>query len=187
MTCEPSCVVPSAVDTLPPGPRAPKLLQAFRYTRGFTDLTADQHRRHGASWTLRLPGLEDAVVTSDRELIKAVLTGDPLTRRHANDILARVLGTGSVMLLEPTPHLARRKQLLPPFHGERIAGYRDVMAELVAADLDAWPDDQPVRELERARMLTLEVIQRIVLGSSDDVWVRSKRAVPWRRRPSGWA
>jgi cytochrome P450 len=154
--------VPSVVD---------KPVHAFRYTYRFERFTAAQHAKHGASWTLRLPGLADAVVTSDREVIKGLLTGDPLTRRHANDILQRVLGDGSVMQLEPAAHLERRKALLPPFHGERIAGYRDVMTQLVAADLDHWPTDRPVRVLERARILTLEVIQRIVLGSSDPAFV----------------
>ncbi len=150
--------MPSVVD---------KPLHAFRYTYRFHAFTAAQHARHGANWMLRLPGLPDAVVTSDRKVIKGLLTGDPLARRHANDILARVLGTESVLLLEPAPHLERRKLLLPPFHGDRIRGYRDVMTGLVADDLAAWPDDRPVRVIERARALTLEVIQRIVLGSGD--------------------
>jgi cytochrome P450 len=149
-----------------------KPLHAFRYTYRFERFTAAQHAKHGASWTLRLPGLADAVVTSDRELIKGLLTGDPLTRRHANDILQRVLGDGSVMQLEPAEHLQRRKALLPPFHGERIAGYREVMAQLVEADLERWPTDRPVRVLERARMLTLEVIQHVVLGSSDPAFAQ---------------
>lgn len=164
--------MPSVADrpTLPPGPRAPKLLQALRYTWRFQDLTAQQHERHGASWTLRLPGLEDAVITTDRELIKALLTGDPLTRRHANDILAPILGDESVMQLEPAPHLKRRKQLLPPFHGDRVRGYGATMARLVAADLDDWPTDAPVGVHERARRLTLEIIQQVVLGSGDDAF-----------------
>jgi cytochrome P450 len=145
-----------------------KLAQALRYTWRFQDFTAEQHDRHGDNWTLRLPGLPDSVVTTDRELIKALLTGDPLARRHANDILAPVLGTESVMELEPAPHLVRRKQLLPPFHGDRIRGYRETMATLVAADLAAWPSDGPVGVHERARNLTLEIIQRVVLGSSDE-------------------
>jgi cytochrome P450 len=147
-----------------------KARHAYRYTWDFAAFTAEQHARHGASWTLRLPGLPDAIVTSDRDLIKAVLTGDPLTRRHANDILAPVLGPESVMQLEPAAHLARRKTLLPPFHGERIAAYGELMAQLVAADLEGWPERVAVHE--RARRLTLEVIQRIVLGSSDDGFAR---------------
>lgn len=148
--------MPSVVD---------KLRHTRRYIYDFPAFTAEQHARHGASWTLRLPGLPDAVVTADRELIRTLLTGDPLTRRHANDILARVLGTQSVMMLEPAPHLERRKLLLPPFHGDRIRGYREIMAGLVVADLESWSGT--VRVVDHARRLTLEVIQRIVLGSSD--------------------
>src|SRR3954467_12608898 len=67
-------LVPSVLD---------KPVHAVRYTWGFERFTARQHARHGTNWTLRLPGLEDSVVTSDRELIKTLLTGDPLERRHA--------------------------------------------------------------------------------------------------------
>ena len=150
---------------LPPGPGEPALVQAWRYARHFPAFTREQHARYGASYTLRLPGLGPAVVTADRELIREVLTGDPLVRRHANDILAPVLGLGSVLLLEPAPHLARRKLLLPPFHGERIAGYRRLMGELIDAELDGWHGEVGVQE--RARAVTLTVIQHAVLGAPD--------------------
>ena len=107
-----------------------KLLSAARYTWRFHDFVDEQHERHGASWTLKLPGLPDAVVTSDRELIKHVLTGNPLSRRHANDILLPALGEHSLLLLEPNPHLERRKQLLPPFHAERVEHYGALMRRL---------------------------------------------------------
>lgn len=155
--------MPSVVD---------KTIQALRYTWRFHAFTARQHARHGASWTLSLPGLPESVITADRELIRHLLTGDPLVRRHANDILERVLGSGSVMLLEPAPHLQRRKALLPPFHGDRVRGYGELMARLIEADLDTWPTDRPVKVLEHSRRLTLEIIQQAVLGTSDDVFAR---------------
>jgi cytochrome P450 len=145
----------------------PKLVQAARYTWRFPQFTAEQHRRHGRSWTLRLPGLEDAVVTTDRELIRHLLTGDPLRRRHANDILAPALGEHSLLLLEPAPHLKRRRLLLPPFHGDRVKAYAELIRRLVREDLDAWPPGEPVRVHERARDLTLAVIQEGVLGTRD--------------------
>src|SRR4051794_40536507 len=105
---------------LPPGPSDPQIVQAVRYTWRVPPRAPPWHARFGETFTLRLPGLEPAVITSDRELIRHMLTGDPHQRRHANDILAPALGTQSVMLLEPAPHLRRRRLLLPPFHGERI-------------------------------------------------------------------
>jgi cytochrome P450 len=73
-----------------------------------------------------------------------------------------------MMVLEPAGHLARRRMLLPPFHGEQIKGYAQLTRELVDRDLDAWPADEPVRVHDRARELTLAVIQSAVLGSQDD-------------------
>lgn len=145
-----------------------KLVSAARYAWRFEDYASGQHARHGANWTLRLPGLPDSVVTSDRELIRQLLTGDPLTRRHANDILEPALGERSVMLLEPAAHLRRRKLLLPPFHGERVKGYGELMRRLVAEDLEGWPTGEPVRVADHARRLTLSVIQEAVLGTRDD-------------------
>ncbi|MEA2166951.1 MAG: cytochrome family [Solirubrobacteraceae bacterium] len=150
---------------LPPGPREPKVAQAFRYSRQFPEYTAEQYARHGASWTLRLPGLPDAVITTDRELIRSVFTGDPTSRRHANDIFVTSLGPRSVMLLEPQPHLGRRRLLLPPFHGERVSVYAQLMRELVDAELNTWSGEVGVHQ--RARHLTVGVIQSAVLGSRD--------------------
>jgi cytochrome P450 len=153
---------------LPPGPRQPGWAQAFEYTMRFPAYTTRLHARYGSSYTLRIPGLPPTVVTSDRALVRHMLTGDPHTRRHANDILGALLGDGSVMMLEPASHIARRRLLLPAFHGEQVKGYRQLVRQLVDADLDTWPTDQPLRVHDHSRQLTLAVIQFAVLGSRDD-------------------
>ena len=157
---------------LPPGPRQPGFVQAVEYTLRFPRYTARLHARFGDSYTLRIPGLPPTVVTTDRDLIRHMLTGDPLARRHANDILGALLGDGSVMVLDPASHLARRRLLLPAFHGEAIARHRRVVRQLVDEDLDAWPAGEPLRVHDRARALTLAVIQSAVLGSRDDELAR---------------
>jgi cytochrome P450 len=157
---------------LPPGPSQPGIWQALRYVWRFPAYTAELHASYGPSYTLRLPGLPPSVVTSDRVLIKQMLTGNPLRSRHANDILGAILGEGSLMLLEPAAHLARRKLLLPPFHGERMKTYRTLVRELVAAELDDWAAGSVVRVHDRARRLTLAVIQSAVLGAPDDELAR---------------
>jgi cytochrome P450 family 135 len=163
---------PSRVSTLPPGPSEPPLVLAARYTWRFPALTRECHERFGASYTLRLPGLAPAVLTTDRDMIRHLVTGDPAVRRHANDILEPALGSRSVMLLEPAPHLERRRLLLPPFHGERIKGYAEQMRSLIEAELDTWAEGEPVQVHERARGLTLSVIEQAVLGSSDPAFRR---------------
>ena len=143
-------------------------MQALRWTHRFRSYTVDARRRYGPTFTARIGSMPASVVTVDRDAVRRMFTGDPLTKRHANDILRPVLGDRSVLLLEPREHLQRRKLLLPPFHGERVRAYADVVTELVEAELDRWEGHGEITVLPRAQDLTLEVIMRIVLGMRDD-------------------
>ena len=33
--------------------------------------------------------------------------------------------------------------MLPPFHGEAVKRYADVMAQIAAAEIATWPTDRP--------------------------------------------
>jgi cytochrome P450 len=153
---------------LPPGPRLPGAAQTLRYTFAQPAFFARQRERFGPTWSLRLPGFPPAVVTADRSAIKALLTGDPLGKRHANDLLAPVLGPRSLMLLEPLEHVQRRKLELPPFHGDRIRVYAERIRELMGAEVDSWRSGEVVAVHPRARQLTLAVILELVLGVRDE-------------------
>lgn len=152
---------------LPPGPRAPRLVQAVRYTFTEPRFFAGCRARYGPTWTLRLPGFPPAVVTSDRDAVKRLLTGDPLGRRHGNDFIRPLLGDRSLLLLEPGEHLARRRLELPAFHGQAIGHYEGRIRELAAAELATWEPGTVVATHPRARALTLTIILELVLGIRD--------------------
>jgi cytochrome P450 len=57
--------------------------------------------------------------------------------------------------------------MLPAFHGERIAVYREVVREVAAEHVAAWPRGRPVQALGLMQELTLEVILRAVFGTDD--------------------
>ena len=108
-----------------------------------------------------------SVVTTDRDAIRRLLTGDPLVKRHANDLLREALGDRSLLLLEPGEHLARRKLLTPPFHGERVREYAQLMEQLIERELDDWHAGSSVKVMKVAQRLTLDVILSAVLGVAD--------------------
>ena len=153
------------------------MVQAWRWTHHYRRYTVEARRRYGPTFTARVGGMPASVVTVDRDAIRRMFTGDPLTKRHGNDILRPVLGDRSVLLLEPGEHLARRKLLLPPFHGERVRAYGELVNRLVDAELDRWEGEREVTVLPRAQDLTLEVILRIVLGMRDEGARRRLRAI----------
>jgi cytochrome P450 len=152
---------------LPPGPKWPGPVQTVWYTFAQPSFFAACRARFGPTWTIRLPGFPPAVVTSDRDAIRRVFTGDPLVRRHGNDLLKSAFGERSVMVLEPAEHLARRRLELPPFHGQAVRSYAGRIRELVNAEIANWEPGQVVDTHPRARALTMTIILELVLGIRD--------------------
>ncbi len=87
-------------------------------------------RRHGDIFSVSFPYFGKVVYVADPALVKAVFTGSP-EQFHAGEanatVLEPALGPNSVLTLDDAPHMQQRKLLLPPFHGERIQRYGELM------------------------------------------------------------
>ncbi len=149
---------------LPPGPSLPGPLQTFWYTFDQPGFWAQCRKRYGRTFTNRMPGFPPIVVTSDRDAIRRLFTGDPLARRHGNDLFRPIFGDRSLLLLEPEEHLERRRIELPPFHGAAVRAYTERIRELADAEIATWQREQVVTTHPRTRALTLDVILELVLG-----------------------
>jgi cytochrome P450 len=164
--------------SLPPGPRLPGPAQAVLWGLRYPQFTRAGHDRFGATFTIRPGTMPAAVLTSDPDAIRRLLTGDPLAKHHGNDAVRPLIGERAVMLLEPAEHLARRKLLLPPFHGERVRAYGALMQRLMDAEVDQWRAGDTVAVLPTAQNVTIEVILRAVLGVADsDMRRRFRRLI----------
>jgi cytochrome P450 len=155
--------------TLPPEPRANSLIQTLRWTFRPLPFMQECRRKFGNSFSLKFLGFErPMVLISDPAAIKALY----MERSHGlppgrNIILEPILGSRSVLLLEGSEHLARRRLMLPPFHGERMRSYESVVTEAVGAEIDSWPLDREFPIHSRMQAVTLEVILRAVFGVSE--------------------
>jgi cytochrome P450 family 135 len=158
-------VTPAA---LPPGPRAPGPLQAVFWGLRYPQFTAAARRRYGTTFTVRPGTMGPIVVTTDSEAIRLLLTGDPLLRGHGNDAVRPLIGDRALLLLDPAEHLARRRLLLPAFHGDRIRAYARLMQELMDAEVGRWAPGERVAVLPKAQNVTIEVILQAVLGVADE-------------------
>jgi cytochrome P450 len=154
---------------LPPGPSEPPAVQTARWLFRPLEFMESCRRRYGEAFSVRFLGFETPMVMlSDPEAIRALYTarehGLPPGRSVA---LLPVVGPRSVLLLEGAEHLARRKLMLGPFHGERLRAYEPVVREIVEREIDGWPADQPFAVHPRMQAVTLEVILRAVFGVTD--------------------
>ena len=157
-------------DELPPSPPLPRLAQTlllWRRTIPFLDWCA---RRHGDCFTLWAAPFGRLVYVADPGALKEVFTADPTVFHagEANDFLGPVMGPHSILLLDEDEHLRQRRLLLPPFHGEAVRGYEELIARLAADEVERWPTGEPFAVHPRLRALTLEIILRVVFGVEDE-------------------
>ena len=122
--------------------------------------------RYGTMFTLRIAYEGTWVMLSDPEPVKQVFTGDPRVFHagEGNQILRPILGENSVLVLDEKPHIGQRRLLLPPFHGERMQGYGETMAEIAAREIESWPTGAPYKLRPRMQAITLEIILETVFG-----------------------
>ncbi len=153
---------------LPPGPSAPPIAQTARWLFRPIEFMDSCRRRHGDAFSVMFLGFETPMVMiSDPGAIKALYKGRENGLPPGRTLtLEPVMGSRSVLLLEGSDHLSRRKAMLPAFHGERMREYESLIADVTSAEIATWPHNAfPVHP--RMQKVTLEVILRAVFGITD--------------------
>jgi cytochrome P450 family 135 len=155
---------------LPPGPTESPYVQTLRWLLRPISFLESCRRRYGDAFSITFLGFQTPMVMlSDPEAVKALYTasehGLPPGRTLA---LRPILGARSLLLLEGREHLQRRRLMLPPFHGERMRSYEQIVRDVVARDVERWPRDEPFALHPHMQAITLEVIIRAVFGVTDE-------------------
>jgi len=149
----------------------PRLAQAAMVTASPYGWMLRRWQRYGDVFTSRFPIFGDVVYVADPGFVKEVFTGDPTTFHagEANTLaLGDALGEHSLLTLDEDRHMSQRKLLLPPFHGESVRRYVEVMAEATEREVASWPVGKQIELRPRMQAITLEVILRAVFGVRDD-------------------
>ena len=118
---------------------------------------------------------------ADRALIEQMFKWKPAQYRVAEprQIMEPVTGPESILLLDGDRHMRMRKLMLPPFHGEAIAGFAELMEEITNREIDNWRPGDRIRTRTVAQTVTLEVIIRAVFGVTDPGRIEEfKRLLP---------
>ncbi len=156
---------------MPPGSKLPALVQAVRYARDPLGFLIRLRERHGNIFMLDFPYFGNLVYVADPVLVKRLFTGSP-EQLHAGEanatVLEPALGPHSVLTLDEPPHMRQRKLLLPPFHGERIQRYGELIRKATLAEMESWPVGEPFALRPHTQRITLSVIMRAVFGVEDE-------------------
>jgi len=138
-------------------------------------------RRHGAVFRTNDAIAGEVFHIADRDLIEQMFRWKPAEYRVAEprQVMEPVTGPSSILLLDGKPHMRMRKLMLPPFHGDAIAHYTEVIKEITDRQIDGWRPGDVIRTRSVAQTITMEVIIRAVFGITDRERVAElQRALP---------
>jgi cytochrome P450 len=164
---------------LPPGPRAPAAWQTVAWMARPAAFMRRIHERFGDPVTIRMYWTDEPMVLfSHPDAVRDIFKLDPAIAPAGQswEFLRPFAGEHSILLLDGDEHMAERRAMQVPFHGERMRAFGPVIADLARRELSTWSGR--VTTLDRMRELTLEIILRVVLGArGDDETARLRRAV----------
>jgi cytochrome P450 family 135 len=169
----------------------PRPIQTFAWVARTGPFLERAHRRYGDVFSVRIAQEGTWVMLADPAHIRQVFTGDPKVFHagEANAILRPVVGENSLLTLDEQAHMSQRKLLLPPFHGERMQSYGDLMREIAEREIATWPVREPLQLWPHMQAVTLEVIMRAVFGMEEGARLDRLRealrtTLDWATRPT---
>jgi cytochrome P450 len=123
-------------------------------------------RRYGDPFTVPLLTPGPVVVTADPAAIRAAFALDPeaIGSTQART-MGPILGASSLVALEGTAHRRARKLLNPPFHGDRMRGYGDVMRDAANVAVTGLEPGARFAVQDVAGRIALDVIVRVAFGA----------------------
>jgi cytochrome P450 len=152
--------------TLPQGPSfAP--LQTFKLARDAVRFYREATARYGDPFTLPLI-VGKVVITGDPEGIREIFTADPSIFTPFGQLpLEPVVGRYSMLLLDGARHRRERKLLVPPFHGDRMRAYGEIMAAIARRRAAELTPGAVFAAQDLTQAISLEVIIEAVFGIRD--------------------
>ncbi len=152
-----------------PGPSLPRILQSWLGVTRPVKARLAMRERYGSLFQSNDLIAGQMFHVADRELVAQMFKWKPADYDVAEprELMAPVLGSASLLLLDGDRHMRMRKLMLPPFHGDAVAGYSDVIAEITHAEMSTWRVGDKVRTRTLAQRITMEVIIRTVFGITD--------------------
>ena len=152
-----------------PGPPRPRIAQTLGATLWPFGSRIWMRERYGKVFRTNDVLVGHLTHVGDRELVEQMFKWKPAEYNVAEprEIMEPAVGATSILLLDNRPHMRMRKLMLPPFHGEAIARFSDVIAEVTEREIDGWRPGARIRTREVAQRITMEVIIRTVFGITD--------------------
>ena len=161
---------------LPNGSPAPAWMQKIQYTLKPLAYMDAAGQRYGDIFNAPVIGNHPVVLfISNPQALQQIFAND--TKQFIappNQLMQPLVGNYSIFTLEGSRHRRERRLLMPPFHGERMRTYGQLICELVNNAMSSLSIDTSFSARKLAQEISLEVILKVVFGFCPDRFNRLK-------------
>jgi cytochrome P450 family 110 len=148
--------------------RVPAFIQTFQVMFDqFGVLDKYQQKYGDIFYTPASIGFPPFVIFNNPQDIEKVFTADPniFEVGKQTSLAVRVLlGENSLVVSSGISHQRRRKLLMPPFHGERMKSYGEIMIKITDQVIDSWEVSKPFIIRDYTQEISLRVILQTIFG-----------------------
>ncbi|MBD1922651.1 cytochrome P450 [Microcoleus sp. FACHB-831] len=155
---------------MPDGPKTPKWLATIRAILAPLTYIEKAAKDYGDIYTAQFAGFPRQVVVSNPQAIQEIFTADPnlFDSGVANKILQPITGDYSLLLHDGDYHQRQRRLLIPPFHGERMRAYGDIICQITEEVMSQLTIGKTFVARSYMQEISLRVILRAVFGLDEN-------------------
>ena len=148
------------------GPQTPHWLQKIQYIVNPIGYMESAYQRYGEIFNAPIIGnFKQLLLVSDPEGLQQLFTRDSKEFFTPSNGLLRVLvGDNSIFCLEGDRHRRERKLLMPPFHGERMRAYGQIICELTEQVFSQLTPGTTFSVRSVVQEISIEIILNVVFG-----------------------
>ncbi|BAY31191.1 cytochrome P450 [Nostoc carneum NIES-2107] len=150
---------------LPNGPKSPAFIQTLKWIFQPMQFMEACAKQYGDIFTMQLN--PPVVFVSNPQALQQILTSD--TKEFAapndqNELFEPLFGKNSVISVSGEEHRRQRQLLMPPFHGDRMRTYGQVINDVTEEVISQWEIDKPFCIRSAMQTITMRVIMQAVFG-----------------------
>ena len=176
MLLSPVTTTPVIPMTLPDGPKSPRFVQLIQFITDPVTYLDKCAKQYGDIFTAQI-GMP-VVMISHPQAVQEVLNSNAFhAPGKANSFLKPIIGEQSMIMFSGERHKRSRQLLMPPFHGERMRNYAQLICDIAADVASKWSVDRPFVARSAMQEVTMRVILQAVFGMDDGPRLQQLRPV----------
>ncbi|MFE1745846.1 cytochrome P450 [Coleofasciculus sp. H7-2] len=164
-------------NSLPKGPNTPRSLRLMKFIFQPIKYLDDYAKAYGDTFTIQGSKGTPIVYFSQPQALQTIFTADSthLDAGRGNSGLEFLLGENSLLLLDGDRHQRQRQLLTPPFHGDRMRAYGQIISEIAEQVMNQWTMGKSFNVRASMQEITLRVILRVVFGLDEGLRLEKLR------------